>query len=70
MKIPHKIFGVAILVFVLMGSAIAYSTFKLYEVSKEVTDLAEIFIPLSDRVAEIDLQIAQQELHVERLENH
>ncbi len=70
MKIPHKIFGVAILVFVLMGSAIAYSTFKLYQVSKEVTDLAEIFIPLSDRIAEIDLQIVRQELHVERLEKH
>lgn len=70
MKIPHKIFGVAILVFALMGSSIAYSTYKLYQVSKEVTDLAEIFIPLSDRIAEIDLQIAQQELHVERLEKH
>lgn len=70
MKIPHKIFGVAILVFALMGSSILYSTFKLYQVSKEVTDLAEIFIPLSDRIAEIDLQIAQQELHVERLEKH
>lgn len=68
MKIPHKIFGVAILVFALMGSSILYSTFKLYQVSKEVTDLAEIFIPLSDQIAEIDLQIVQQELHVERLE--
>ncbi len=70
MRIPHKIFGVAILVFVLMGSAIGYSTYKLYQVSKEVTDLAEVFIPLSDRVANIDMQIAQQELHVERLEKH
>ena len=70
MKIPHKKFGVAILVFVLMCSSIAYSTFKLYQVSKEVTDLAEVFIPLSDRTAEIDLQIARQELHVERLEKH
>lgn len=70
MKIPHKIFGVAILVFVLMGSSILFSTYKLYQVSKEVTDLAEIFIPLSDQIAEIDLQIAQQELHVERLEKH
>ncbi len=70
MKIPHKIFGVAILVFVLMGSSILYSTYKLYQVSKEVTDLAEIFIPLSDRIAEIDLQIVEQEMHVERLEKH
>jgi adenylate cyclase len=70
MKIPYKIFGVAILVFALMGSSIVFSTYKLYQVSKEVTDLAEVFIPLSDQIAEIDLQIAQQELHVERLEKH
>ncbi|WP_169054091.1 adenylate/guanylate cyclase domain-containing protein [Nitratireductor sp. XY-223] len=70
MKIPHKIFGIAALVFVIMGASITYSTYKLYLVSKEVTDLAEVFIPLSDRIAEIDLEIAQQEIHVERLEKH
>ena len=70
MKIPHKIFGIAILVFALMGSSILYSTYKLYQVSKEVTDLAEIFIPLSDQIASVDMQIAEQELHVERLEKH
>ena len=70
MKIPHKIFGIAALVFVIMGASITYSTYKLYMVSKEVTDLAEVFIPLSDRIAEIDLEIAQQEIHVERLEKH
>ena len=70
MKIPYKIFGIAILVFALMGSSILYSTYKLYQVSGEAADLAEVFIPLSDEVARIDLQIAQQELHVERLEKH
>ncbi|MDA4846660.1 adenylate/guanylate cyclase domain-containing protein [Hoeflea poritis] len=70
MKIPHKIFGIAALVFVIMGASITYSTYKLYLVSKEVSDLAEIFIPISDRIAEIDLEIAQQEIHVERLEKH
>ncbi|WP_419912290.1 adenylate/guanylate cyclase domain-containing protein [Hoeflea sp.] len=70
MKIPHKIFGIAALVFVIMGASITYSTYKLYLVSQEVTDLAEVFIPLSDRIAEIDMEIAQQEIHVERLEKH
>ncbi|MEX3009199.1 adenylate/guanylate cyclase domain-containing protein [Hoeflea sp. TYP-13] len=70
MKIPHKIFGIAALVFLIMGSSIVFSTYKLYQVSKEVTDLAEVFIPLSDKIAEIDLQIAQQGIHVERLEKH
>ncbi len=70
MRIPYKIFGVAILVFLLMGASIVYSTFKLYQVSKQVTDLAQIFIPLSDQIATIDLQIAEQGLHVERLEKH
>ena len=70
MKIPHKIFGVAILVFVLMGSSVLFSTYKLYQVSGEVTDLAAVFIPLSDELAKVDLQIVQQELHVERLEKH
>ncbi|HIE63036.1 MAG TPA: HAMP domain-containing protein, partial [Candidatus Poseidoniales archaeon] len=70
MKIPHKIFGIALLVFTLMGLSILFSTKKLYQVSEEVTALAEVFIPLSKEIAEIDLQIAQQELHVERLEKH
>lgn len=70
MKIPHKIFGVASLVFVLMGSSALYSTYKFYQVTREVTDLAEVFIPVSDQVAAIDLQIAQQALNVERLEKH
>ncbi len=70
MQIRHKIFGVALLVFTLMGLSILFSTQKLYQVSRGVTALAEVFIPLSKEIAEIDLQIAQQELHVERLEKH
>ena len=70
MKIPHKIFGIALLVFTLMGLSILFSTQKLYQVSEEVTALAEVFFPLFKEIAEIDLQIVQQELHVERLEKH
>jgi len=70
MKIPQKIFGIAILVFVVMGSTIFYSTYKLYGVSQEIKSLAEIFIPLSERLADIDIQIVSQELDVERAEKH
>jgi|GEM_PF-4334863 len=70
MKIPYKIFGIAILVFAVMGSSILYSTYKLYQVNREVTDLADIFIPLSDRMAAVDLEIIEQQLHLERLEKH
>ncbi len=70
MKIPQKIFGIAILVFLVMGSTILYSTYKLYGVSQEIKSLAEIFIPLSDQLADIDIQIVEQELDVERSEKH
>ena len=70
MKIPHKIFGIAILVFFVMGSTILYSTYKLYGVSLEIKNLTEVFIPLSDQIAEIDIQIVEQELDVERFEKH
>ncbi|HIE42684.1 MAG TPA: HAMP domain-containing protein, partial [Nitrospinaceae bacterium] len=70
MQIRHKIFGVALLVFTLMGLSILFSTQKLYQVNRGVTALAEVFIPLSKEIAEIDLQIAQQKLHVERLEKY
>tara|TARA_R110002126_G_scaffold266675_1_gene409935 strand:+ start:63523 stop:65352 length:1830 start_codon:yes stop_codon:yes gene_type:complete len=70
MKIPHKIFGIAMLVFLMMGSTILYSTYKLYLVSREATDLAEIFIPLSDQVGEIGIQVLLQETHVERHQKH
>lgn len=70
MKIPHQIFGVAIFVFTLMGSTILFSTYKFYQGSGEVTDLAEVFTPLFKEITESDLQIAQQELLVERLEKY
>ncbi|MEP0940721.1 MAG: adenylate/guanylate cyclase domain-containing protein [Rhizobiaceae bacterium] len=70
MKIPQKIFGIAILVFFIMGSTILYSTYKLYGVSLEIKNLTEVFIPLSDQIAEIDIQIVEQELDVERFEKH
>lgn len=70
MKIPHKIFGIALLVFVVMGSTIFYMTWKLYGVSREIGNLATVFIPVSDRLADIDIQIVEQELNVERIEKH
>ncbi len=70
MKIPYKIFGVAVLVLVLMSTSIVYSTYKLYSVKDEVTSLAASFIPLAELVAKVDLQTAKQELHLERLEKH
>lgn len=68
MKIPYKIFGVALLVLVLMSTSIVYSTYKLYGVKNEVTALAHTFIPLTELLAEVDLQTTQQQLHLERLE--
>ena len=70
MKIPHKIFGIALLVFAVMGSTIFYSTYKLYGVSLEIENLANVFIPVSGQLADIDIQIVEQELNVERIEKH
>ncbi|MGI9367051.1 MAG: adenylate/guanylate cyclase domain-containing protein [Rhizobiaceae bacterium] len=70
MKIPHKIFGIALLVFAVMGSTIFYTTYKLYGVSREIGNLATVFIPVSDQLADIDIQIVEQELNIERIEKH
>ena len=53
-----------------MGSTILYSTYKLYGVSMEIKNLTEVFIPLSDQIAYINIQIVEQELDVERFEKH
>lgn len=70
MKIPYKIFGIAMLVFAIMALSILYTTIKVYHVGEEVSELSEIFIPLSTQIADIDIQIVSQQLHVERLQKH
>jgi len=70
MKIPYKIFGVAILVFTIMAASILFTTFKVYQVGEEVSDLTDIFVPLSTQLADIDIQIVTQRLHVERIRKH
>lgn len=70
MKIPYKIFGVAMLVFTIMALSILYTTIKVYHVGEEVSELSDIFIPLSTRLADIDIQIVTQQLHVERVQKH
>lgn len=70
MKIPFKIFGVAILVFAIMALSTLYTTIKVYHVGEEVSELSEIFIPLSNTLANIEIQIVTQQLHVERLQKH
>lgn len=70
MKIPYKIFGVAMLVFIIMAASILFTTIKVYHVGEEVSELSDIFIPLSTRLADIEIQIVTQQVHIERVQKH
>jgi class 3 adenylate cyclase len=68
MRISVKIFSIALIVFAIMASASFYTLFKLYQINDEMVDISEVFLPLSDQLAHIEIQIVEEELHVERLE--
>ncbi len=68
MRISAKIFGIALIVFAIMASASFYTFYKLYKINGELTDISEVFRPLSDRLKHIDIQIINEQLHVARLE--
>ena len=51
-----------------MAASIFYTTYKIYHVGEEVTELSDIFIPLSSQIAGIDIQIVTQQLHVKQID--
>ncbi len=68
MRISWKIFGVALIVFVVMAASSIYTIIKIFQINKELTSITTVFIPLTNELAKIDSIILNEELHVERIE--
>ncbi len=66
-SIGVKIFGIATSLLGLMLLVVFVSTHRLRKVNAEITDLAQYTIPITDRVAQIDVHALEQELHFERV---
>ncbi|MEP3276029.1 MAG: adenylate/guanylate cyclase domain-containing protein [Stappiaceae bacterium] len=68
MRISWKIFGVALIVFVVMAASSIYTIIKIFEINKELASISDVFIPLTNELTKIDTIILNEELHVERVE--
>ena len=66
-SIGFKIFGIATSLLGLMLLVVFVSTHRLRKVNAEITDLAQYTIPITDRIAQIDVHALEQELHFERV---
>lgn len=67
-SIGLKIFGIATSLLGLLVLVVYVSTNRLRQVSLEITALAEYVIPITDRVAQVDVHALEQELHFERVQ--
>ncbi len=68
MRIAWKIFGISLIVFLIMATAATYSIYKIFEINKELQLISEVFSPLSNEVAQIEVVALQEELELERVE--
>lgn len=68
LSIGIKIFGIATSLLGLIILVVYVFTNRLQKVNEEVTALAEYVIPITDRVAAIDVHALEQELHFERVQ--
>ncbi|MEO0985192.1 MAG: adenylate/guanylate cyclase domain-containing protein [Cyanobacteria bacterium J06639_14] len=68
LSIGVKIFGIATSLLGLLLLVVYIFTARLRQVNEEVTALAEYVIPITDRVAQIDVHVLEQELHFERVQ--
>ncbi len=68
LSIGFKIFGIATSLLGLLLLVVYISTHRLRQVNAEITDLAQYTIPITDRVAQIDVHALEQELHFERVQ--
>ncbi|MEM8641069.1 MAG: adenylate/guanylate cyclase domain-containing protein [Cyanobacteria bacterium P01_G01_bin.54] len=62
-----KIFGIAVSLLGLLLLVAYNSHQRLRQLQKEVADLAEYIIPITNRVDEVDTQALEQEVHLERI---
>ena len=67
LTIGRKIFAVAGFLLVLMAAAAVLSTWKVRQASNEIHAVARYFVPLADRIAEIQAGVLQQEVIVQRI---
>ncbi|NEQ46731.1 MAG: HAMP domain-containing protein [Leptolyngbya sp. SIOISBB] len=67
-SIGIKIFGIATSLLGLLILVVYVFTDRLRQVNEEVTALAEYVIPITDRVAAVDVHALEQELHFERVQ--
>ncbi|NER80211.1 MAG: HAMP domain-containing protein [Leptolyngbya sp. SIO1D8] len=63
-----KIFGITTSLLGLIVLVVGISTNRLRQVNKEIINLADYAIPITDRVAQIDVHVLEQELHFERVQ--
>ena len=66
-RIGHKIFTVACLLLVLMLCSALLSTWKLKQASSEADTVAHYFMPLANRISNVQSHLLQQEIIVQRI---
>jgi class 3 adenylate cyclase len=67
LTIGRKIFAVAGFLLALMAAAAVLSTWKVRQASREIHAVARYFVPLADRIAEIQAGALEQEVIVQRI---
>ena len=68
-SIGLKIFGIALFVLVLMMVVAFYTTWLAGRVQDQVEVIAQYYLPISNRVADAEVNVLEQEVHLEHLEN-
>ncbi|MEM6255772.1 MAG: adenylate/guanylate cyclase domain-containing protein [Cyanobacteria bacterium P01_D01_bin.156] len=68
LPIGLKIFGLTASLLGLMVMVVGVSTRRLGQVNEEIINLADYALPITDRVAQIDVHVLEQELHFERVQ--
>ena len=62
-----KIFSLALIMLILLISIACFSYIRLNHVKKEIVDLTESVIPITDAVTLMDIHVLEQEIHLERI---
>ena len=68
LPIGVRIFGIATSLLGLLLLVVYIFTARLRQVNEEITALADYVIPITDRVAQVDVHVLEQELHFERVQ--
>jgi adenylate cyclase len=62
-----KIFGLAVSILLLLVVVTYFTISRLIKINKDLTDLTEYIIPITDAIAVIDVHALEQQLHFERV---